>query len=84
MRKTNPSLTSNKINQTLIDHGSTTCNEVIRYLEAEIDLLRKKNDGPMEELETAALRGRIKENSVLLAKLRPNTKISTDKMIQRG
>lgn len=77
----NPKLTEGKINPSLLDRSSTTYHEIIRYLEFEVEKLRKKNDDPnLTDLQTAALRGQIAENRDLLKKLQPKVDVSTDKM----
>ena len=39
------------------------------HLEARIEVLRRKNENPLEPLETSAVRGRIAESRRLLAEL---------------
>lgn len=47
------------------------------HYEKQLDLLRKQNDGELNEIETAKMRGRILEVKAILAldKLPPGTKI---------
>jgi len=79
-QKLHPTLAAGRIDQNKINHSGTTAHEIIRYLEDEIETLRKKNDKPLDEFKTAWLRGRIAENRTLLAKIKPNTDVSVENM----
>lgn len=72
---------TNSINRGEIEYRSSTYQEIKRYLEEEVEFLRRKNDSTnLTEAETAALRGQIKENESLRKKLAPQQKVSTAKM----
>ena len=51
----------------LQDRNSATWAVLKRHLEARLDTLRRMNDNPSGEMETATLRGRIAEIKRLLA-----------------
>lgn len=81
--KVDEKIVENRINLSKIDHSSETCHEIERYLGVELDRLRQSNDSTkLTEAETAAIRGRIKENRNILKQLRPDKVISTRKMQQ--
>jgi hypothetical protein len=44
---------------TPIDRQSVVWLKLKKYLEAQLELLRKRNDGDLDERKTARLRGRI-------------------------
>jgi hypothetical protein len=57
---------------------SATWQKVSAYYQHRLDLLRRKNDTPLSEFETATLRGRIAEAKHLLALAEPAPVVVAD------
>lgn len=49
------------------DRQSAVWLKLKKHLEAELDVLRKKNDGNLDEVKTANLRGGIRQLKAILA-----------------
>ena len=48
------------------DKASALWPKLVAFMQLQREALRSKNDGPLGELETAALRGQIRQLSILL------------------
>ena len=48
------------------DKASAVWPKLVAFMQQQRELLRRKNDGPLSESETAALRGQIRQLSALL------------------
>ncbi len=60
------------------DKASALWPKLVAFMQQQREFLRNKNDGPLSELETAALRGQIRQLSILLDldKERPNASVA--------
>lgn len=61
----------NQFALTLEDVQSALYRKLMRFLQSEQDELRARNDNPLDPIATAHLRGRLKEVSILQARLNP-------------
>lgn len=64
------------IDKPMIDRGSATWMRISGYISKELDELQSRNEQPIDEIQTATIRGEIKALRALLALGAPDVDIS--------